>query len=42
LKLVYKLQWLALVIIVVFVMALYIPGIEHGIQQILNWFGASM
>lgn len=42
LKTVQKLQWLALVIVAVFVVALYTPGLEYWIQQILNWFGTSI
>jgi len=42
LKTVQKLQWLALVIVAVFVVALYTPRLEYWIQQILNWFGTSI
>ena len=42
LKTVYKLQWLALIIFAVFVMAFYMPGLEQRIQQILHFFGVSI
>jgi len=36
------LQWLVVVIVAVLGMALYMPRFEYWIQQILNWFGASV
>jgi hypothetical protein len=36
------LQWLVLIVFAMVVMAFYMPGVEYLIQQILNWFGASL